>query len=75
MQNREKVGKKPLEGKVLVNVDAAFDADSGKGATGVVIRDFFRYGSIVPTSVLIDAHNHVLYLKRQYRKTIHLQFF
>jgi ribonuclease HI len=31
--------KKPLEGKVLVNVDAAFDVDSGKGATGVVIRD------------------------------------
>jgi hypothetical protein len=31
--------KKLLEGKLLVNVDAAFDEDSGKGATGVVIRD------------------------------------
>jgi ribonuclease HI len=31
--------KKPLEGNLMVNVDAAFDEDSGKGATGVVIRD------------------------------------
>jgi hypothetical protein len=27
---------KPLERKLMINVDAAFDVDSGKGATGVV---------------------------------------
>ncbi|KAK1662852.1 hypothetical protein QYE76_051011 [Lolium multiflorum] len=32
--------KKPLEGKLMINVDAAFDTDSGRGATGVVIRDY-----------------------------------
>jgi hypothetical protein len=31
--------KKPLEGNLMVNVDATFDEDSGKGATSVVIRD------------------------------------
>jgi ribonuclease HI len=31
--------KKPLEGNLMVNVDAAFDEDSGKEAMGVVIRD------------------------------------
>jgi ribonuclease HI len=32
--------RKPLEGKLMINVDAAFDVDSEKGETGVVIRDY-----------------------------------
>jgi ribonuclease HI len=32
--------KKPLEGLVMINIDAAFELDSGRGATGVVIRDY-----------------------------------
>jgi hypothetical protein len=31
--------KKPLEDFIMINVDAAFDVDSGNGATGVIIRD------------------------------------
>jgi ribonuclease HI len=31
--------KKPMEGGFMINVDAAFDGESGKGATGVIIRD------------------------------------
>ncbi|KAF2943139.1 hypothetical protein DAI22_02g044250 [Oryza sativa Japonica Group] len=31
--------KKPPEGMLMINVDAAFDIDSGSGGTGVVLRD------------------------------------
>jgi D-aminopeptidase len=31
--------RKPLEGKIVINVDAAFDENSGTGATGVIIKD------------------------------------
>lgn len=31
--------RKPTEGILLINVDAAYDRDSGSGRTGVVIRD------------------------------------
>lgn len=31
--------KKPPEGKLMINVDAGFNVDSGSGSTGVVIRD------------------------------------
>jgi hypothetical protein len=31
--------KKPASGVYKLNVDAAFDADSGRGATGAIIRD------------------------------------
>ena len=31
--------KKPPEGKLMVNVDAAFDTNTGSGSTGVIIRD------------------------------------
>jgi hypothetical protein len=31
--------KKPEEGKLNINVDAAFDENTGKGATGVIIID------------------------------------
>ena len=31
--------KKPPEGKLMVNVDAAFDTGTGSGSTGVIIRD------------------------------------
>ena len=30
---------KPPEGKLMINVDASFDSDTGSGSTGVVIRD------------------------------------
>jgi hypothetical protein len=32
--------KKPEEGKLNINVDAAFDENTGKGATGVIIIDY-----------------------------------
>jgi hypothetical protein len=31
--------KKPLEGKIMVNVDAGFDEDVGCGSVGAIIRD------------------------------------
>ena len=42
MKKEAKVRKgwqKPLEGMIMVNVDASFDDDAGCGSTGVVIRD------------------------------------
>lgn len=30
--------KKPLEGKLKINVDVSFDVDSGRGSTGVTIE-------------------------------------
>ena len=33
--------KKPPEGRLMINVGASFDLDSGRGATGVIIRDFW----------------------------------
>jgi hypothetical protein len=32
--------RKPMEAKLMINVDAAFDVDSGREAIGVVIRDY-----------------------------------
>jgi ribonuclease HI len=46
--------KKPLEGNLMINVDAAFDEDSGKGATGVVIRD--SSGSCIAAMQTFLAH-------------------
>jgi hypothetical protein len=39
----QKGWKKPLEGKLMINMDAAFNIDSGKEVTWVVIRDFAGY--------------------------------
>jgi len=36
--------QKPPEGMIMVNVDASFDDDVGRGSTGVVIRDHSRGG-------------------------------
>jgi hypothetical protein len=53
-QVKEKEGwKKPLEGKIMINVDAAFDTDSGRGATGVVIRDYTTMQTFLPH--VVDA--------------------
>jgi hypothetical protein len=46
---------KPPEGKVTVNVDAAFDEDEGCGSVGVVIRDSTG-------GVLAAAHSFVPHL-------------
>jgi ribonuclease HI len=32
-------GIEPPEGKLMINVDASFDSDTGSGSTGIVIRD------------------------------------
>jgi hypothetical protein len=32
--------KKPMEGKLMINIDATFDIDSGRGAAGVIVRDY-----------------------------------
>ena len=42
--------KKPPEGKVMVNVDAAFEEDGGCGSVGSIIRDSSR-------GVLAAAHS------------------
>jgi hypothetical protein len=68
-QAKKKKGwKKPLEGKLMINIDAAFDVDSGKGATGVVIRDYT--GQCVAASQLflphvVDAHMAEAYTFRE----------
>jgi hypothetical protein len=46
--------KKPEEGKLKINVDAAFDENNGKGATGVIIRDC--NGQFVAGSQRFIAH-------------------
>ena len=46
---------KPPEGKVMVNVDAAFDEDGGHGSVGVIIRDCTK-------GVLAAAHIFVPHL-------------
>jgi ribonuclease HI len=43
-----------LEGKLMINIDAAFDVDSGRGATGVVIRDYT--GHCIAASQLFLPH-------------------
>jgi ribonuclease HI len=54
-QVKQKEGwKRPLEGKLMINIDAAFDVDSGRGATGVVIRDYT--GHCVAASQLFLPH-------------------
>ncbi|EEC81099.1 hypothetical protein OsI_23948 [Oryza sativa Indica Group] len=49
--------KKPPEGMLMINVDAAFDIDSGSGDTGVVLRD--HLGACVAASQAFLPH--VLY--------------
>jgi hypothetical protein len=39
-RKKEVVWSKPMEGMVKINVYAAFDSQSGRGAAGVVIRDY-----------------------------------
>jgi hypothetical protein len=46
---------KSPEGKVMVNVDASFDDDTGCGSVGVIIRDCIR-------GVLAAAHSFVPHL-------------
>ena len=46
---------KPPEGKVMVNVDAAFDEDGGRGNVGVIIRDYIG-------GVLAAGHSFVPHL-------------
>lgn len=36
---RNEVWKRPPEGKLMINIDASFDINSGSGSTGVIIRD------------------------------------
>jgi len=47
--------KKPSEGRVMVNVDVAFDEDGGRGSVGSVIRD--SNGSFIAA-----AHSYVTHL-------------
>lgn len=46
--------QKPLEGNLKINVDAAFDEDSGTGATGAIIRD--ALGACVAASMCFLPH-------------------
>ena len=47
--------KKPSEGRVMVNVDAAFDEDGGRGSMGSIIRDSNE-------SFIAAAHSYVPHL-------------
>lgn len=44
--------KKPREGYISLNIDAAFDEDNGCGSTGAIIRDGFR-GMIAASNTFI----------------------
>jgi hypothetical protein len=39
-RKKEVFWSKPMEGMLKINVDAAFDSQSGRGAAGVVIRNY-----------------------------------
>jgi ribonuclease HI len=50
--------KRPATGVYKINVDAAFDVDTGRGATGAIIRDSrgnFVAASCVFTDIAVDA--------------------
>jgi ribonuclease HI len=60
--------KKPMEGKLMINIDAAFDIDSGRGAAGVIIRDYmghFVAAAQVFLPHVVDAHMAEAYAFRE----------
>jgi ribonuclease HI len=57
-----------MEGKLMINIDAACDIDSGRGAAGVIIRDYM--GHFVAAAQLflphvVDAHMAEAYAFRE----------
>jgi ribonuclease HI len=60
--------KKPLEGKLMINIDGAFDNESGRGAAGIIIRDYmgqFVAAAQVFLPHIVDAHMAEAYAFRE----------
>jgi ribonuclease HI len=57
-----------MEGKLMINIDATFDIDNGRGAAGVIIRDYmghFVAAAQVFLPHVVDAHMAEAYAFRE----------